>query len=171
MSVIRCGTRLYTVTPDDRLWLLRAVQCEGNEETQVAQVLVNCFAYLHANKPKSCASLTWLVRSYAQPVNPTWFPGGSNFERWHAKDPAKYPLAAAVRRRDVHSKLSAFRPDVVDAVDRALHEGPLDIPANATDYAASWIDASKKYKPLTAPKKGVNRLWTRAAQWQGYEVV
>lgn len=170
MTMLICGEHRYRVTPDDRIWLLRAVQCEGRVEAQVAQVLVNLFAYLHSRSPGSAPSLTWLVRSYAQPVNPAWFPAGKHFLRWHAVDPIKYSLIAATRREAMHSKRNTFDRRVMDAVTRALSLGPIDVPRNATDYAAAWIDASKKYKALAAPQKGVNRLWTRAPGWTGYSV-
>lgn len=170
MTIIVCGEHRYQVTTEDRLWLLRAVQVEGHVEEQVAQVLVNCFAFLHARSPGMFRTLTGLVRSYAQPVNPRWFPDGDLFEKWHARDAAKYSLIAAARRRDMHSKRNTFDQRVTASVTRALTLGPVDIPRNATDYAAAWIDASRKYQPITAPQRGVNRLWTRAAEWHGYRL-
>lgn len=158
------------MTAEDRLWLLRAVQVEGPSLAQVSQVLVNCFAYLHSRRPQLCPSLVWLVRSYAQPVNPAWFPEGNIFAKWHARDPVAYPLSAAVRRRDLHSVRTTFDPPVSAAVERALTLGLVDVPKNATDYAAAWIDASHKYKALTAKERGRNRLWTRAPEWAGYRV-
>jgi hypothetical protein len=169
MNII-CGSRTYRVTDEDVRTLRLAVQHEGAVRDQVAQVLVNCFAYLHSLKPKACPSIAWLVRAYAQPINPQWFPEGKQFKRWNAIDPKKYSLAAAVIRRDVLSKVTKFLPATLAAVDKALTEGPVSIPANATDYAAARVDASKKYQPLTPPEKGVNRLWTRAPKWQGYRV-
>lgn len=169
-AVLACGPYTYTVTDEDRLWLTRAVQHEGPVEREVAQVLVNCFAYLHSVKPKSCPTLTWLVRAYAQPINPEWFPEGKQFKRWNAVDKKKYPLATAKRRRDVLSKVVVFDDRVLAAVDLALTAGPISIPKNATDYAAPWIDASKKFKSLTPARRGRNRLWTRAPRWSGFRV-
>jgi len=172
MATLAFGECRYEATDEDRLWLLRAVAREGRVHRQVAQTLVNGFAWGHARKPKSIPTLTWWVQAYAQPVNPRWFPDGKIFQRWHAKDPKKYPLGAAMRRRDIYSVETRFEKPIVEAVERALTEGPVDIPANATDYAAAWIDATRKGQtPLTAPKKGYNRLWTRAPEWDGYAVV
>lgn len=168
VATIVCGTRTYDVTHADKLWLLRAVQCEGRVERQVAQTLVNLFALLYSRK--AAPSLTELVRSYAQPVNPEWFPEGKMFLRWHAINPSVYKLADATRREKLHSTRLVFRSDVMEAVDRALALGPKDIQSNCTDYAASWIDASKKYAALTPPERGVNRLWTRDASWTGYSI-
>jgi hypothetical protein len=169
MNVLHCDQYRYVVTDEDRLWLLRAVQVEGPVQAQVAQVLCNCFAYLYA-RDNDTWSLTKLVRSYAQPVNPAWFRSGLQFQKWHARDPVKYPLSAALRRETMHSVRTTFDPPVVAAVDKALTAGPVDIPKNATDYAAAWIDASHKYTALTGPQKGRNRLWTRAPEWAGYRV-
>ncbi len=174
-SVLSFAGRRYVVTSEDILWLTRAVEKECHDdgqvldENRVAQCLVNCFC-LEATKG-TYSSLTKFVQAYAQPVNPRWFPEGDLFKRWHTKDPGKYKMSDAVLRRDKHSKRTDFGWEACQAVDRALFEGPLDIPANATDYAAAWLDASKKYVALTAPVKGLNRLWTRAEGWTGYSVV
>jgi hypothetical protein len=171
MTTIICGSRRYEVTDEDRLWLLRAVEAEGPIEQQVAQTLVNCFAYLHSRKPKSCPTLTWLIRNYAQPLNPRWYPDGDLFAKWHARDPRKYTLLQA-QGRLAKSRKTAFLAGTRVAVDGALTAGPVDIPANCTDYAARHIDASHKYREVT-PKghpKYANRLWTRAPGWAGYRV-
>lgn len=169
---IVCGSRLYTVTPEDELWLLRAVEAEGPVEQQVAQTLVNCFAYLHSRKPKSCPTLTWLIRNYAQPLNPRWYPDGDLFKRWNARDPVKYSLLAA-QSRLAKSKRTNFLAGTRVAVKKALTVGPVDIPSNCTDYAAARIDASRKYREVTPKKhpKYANRLWTRAPDWPGYRVI
>lgn len=162
----------YTVTDSDILWLKRAVEKEGAVQRQVAQTLCNCFCYLRAtSKSPNAWTLRRLVQSYAQPVNPQWFPEGELFQAWHAKDPKTYSREAAIRRRDVHSRLMTFSPGTLDAVERALGSGPVDILPCTTDYAASWIDASHKYRPLTDPRKGENRLWSRAPTWGGYQVL
>lgn len=167
MTVLVCGKNRYTVTETDRLWLLRAVAQEGAVSEQVAQTLVNCFAYLHSRKPAMMPTLTKLIRSYAQPVNPRWFPDGDLHLRWleRGKDT---PEKAA--KRPVYSSATNFAPAVVSAMHKALTKGPVDIPASCTDYAAAWIDASNKYHPLTPAVKGRNRLWTRDGKWQGYKV-
>jgi hypothetical protein len=156
----------YEVTEDDILWLTRAVEKEGAVARQVAQTLVNCFC----RESKKYATLTRFVRAYAQPINPRWFPEGDLFQLWHGRDAKKYPLAAAKLRRDVHSTKTDFSEVTVVAVARALLVGPKDIAPHTTDYAASWIDASKKYVALTEPQKGVNRLWSRDVRWRGYSI-
>lgn len=164
----------YSVTPDDVLWLARAVEKEclddgkDLDERRVAQALVNCFC-LEA-KAGNYTSLERFVRAYAQPVNPRWYPDGDLFKRWNARDPAKYAMSHAIARRDKHSKRNDFGQEACDAVDRALTDGPVDILPDCTDYAASWLDASRKYEPLSEPERGVNRMWTRAPGWSGYQI-
>lgn len=162
--------RTYTVTAADVLWLSRAVEAEGAVQFQVAQVLVNCFCQ-RASTAKVWPGLTLTdhVRQYAQPVNPRWFLSGDLHQKWAAK--GQDTPAAARRRETVHSTLSRFSLGTAEAVKRALTKGPVDILPNATDYAASWIDASKKYRPLTEARKGVNRIWTRDPLWGAYTVL
>lgn len=173
-STLAFADQKYVVTEEDILWLARAVEKEclddadDLDERRVAQALVNCFC-LEASRGVY-KNLKTFVQAYAQPVNPRWFPEGDLFKKWHAIDPKKYPLSAAVARRDKHSKRSDFGWEACAAVDRALIEGPVDILPSCTDYAAAWLDASKKYVELTKPEKGRNRLWTRAPWWTGYEV-
>lgn len=161
----------YYPSAEDVLVLCQAVAREGQVRNQVAQTLVNCFCLRRARvKADEKLTLADHVRQYAQPVNPRWFPEGDLFQQWNKKDPVKYALVHAERRRDVYSKADDFSEEVVAAVKRALTNGGVDILPNCTDYAASYIDASKKYRPLTRPQPGVNRLWTRSPTWGGYGV-
>lgn len=172
MTTLVCGEHLYQVTEGDRLWLLRAVAAEGPDESQVAQTLVNCFAYLYSRKPAPHRSLTWLIRAYAQPVNPRWYVSGDLHRKW--ADPTRTgwrdSRVKALRREHKISARTEFPETVRLAVDGALRFGPYAIPANCTDYAAARIDASRKYRALTPAVPGRNRLWTRAPKWQGYSV-
>lgn len=161
------GMRDYKVTAEDKLWLLRAVHAEGKVHSEVAEALVNLFAATRARGVTQ--SLERLVRAYAQPVNPRWFPDGDLFLRKLGREPdSEVALrAAALRRRDVHSKQVDFPPHVVRAVDYALsgvHQ------TDVTDYAAHWHDASSKYVARSEVTPGVNRMWTRFPGWSGYSV-
>lgn len=164
--VLSFAGHTYRPTEADRLALSRAVTWEGPDHDQVAQTLVNGFCQAYSMDHEH--SLEHHVQAYAQPINPRWFPEGDRFQHFNAIDPVKYPLAAAVRRRDVLSKLTTFEPVVVGAVEKALARGPLDIQACCTDYAAAWLQSS--WTPLTPPVNGRNRLWTRAPKWGGYTV-
>lgn len=166
---------LYRVTPDDALWLLRAVAGEGPVRDEVAATLVNGFVWARTQSGFPGTLAAW-VRAYSQPVSPAWFPDGDKFRAQLAEtsDPTERAklLAKATARRDVHSKRTRFDAAVRDAVARAL-DGAASIPDNAVDYAASTLDASRKgYIPLTEATRGRNRLWTRPAalSWQGYAV-
>ena len=124
---------------DDRLWLLRAVEAEGEPRDLVAQTLVNRWCWLWDEMPGKYTELHELVRAYAQPVNPAWFPMG----KLHLKrletlqgDQASSEVRRAELRRDVHSTRTHFSSNTIAAVDQALR-GPIVIPAGALHYAAA----------------------------------
>jgi len=166
---------------------LRAVQAEGRPRPEVARTLVNLFMYLRSGprvhqsplsdehetaptRPVLYPTLESLVRSYAQPVNPRWYPDGSKIrERLPSLTPADRAtvLKRAAARRDVHSTRIQFDRDTHEAVERALSSGwGLDW----TDYAAPSMDrtAEKKYTRRTESRAGYNTFWTRAPGWGGY---
>lgn len=127
------GTRLE-ITPEDSLWLARAVEAEGEPRDQVAQVLVNRWAHLWDRFPGTYPTLTSLIRAYAAPVNPTWFPDGAKHLAWMRAHPTdEHELAAAVRRRDVHAQRNEFSERTRNAVASALY-GPLTIPPGAVHF-------------------------------------
>lgn len=160
----------YQPSPDDYLWLLRAVAAEGPVQAQVAQTLVNLFCLLRSKGYKG--TLTDLVRAYAQPVNPRWYINGDLFIKANT-DGVPADAAAARRRERVHSKLRKFSDETFRAVETALETGLTDVPAHATDYAAWGVDASKKgYVLLSTDRpRGRNQLWARDPKWTGYTVV
>lgn len=67
----------YSATDADALTLARAVAREGRPYDAVAWTLVQRFAWLWPKYP----TLAELVRAYAQPVNPRWFPDGDLHQR------------------------------------------------------------------------------------------
>lgn len=154
----------YVVTEEDKLWLSRAVAAEGKPYAQVARALVNLFM-LQRSKGNT-QSLAQLVRAYAQPVNPRWFPGGDLFLAKSQRTPLDESQARA--RETVHSARTSFAPQVRDAVlDAVLTPYPSDV----TDYAVPSLDGSAKgYVARSAPVRGENRFWTRAPGWRGYFV-
>lgn len=164
---VKAGRSEYVVTPDDRLWLLRAVQAEGAPESAVASALVNLHALRRAQGRRE--TMAELVRSYAQPVNPRWYPGGDLFLAAVSaarKEQREQMQTAAERRRQLHSARTVFDAHVISAVEAALRgEHRNDV----TDYAAPWVDASGKgYVARSEPRRGENRLWTRKPGWSGY---
>ena len=168
MTIISAGGKSLKVTADDRLWLLRAVQAEGEPRRAVAEALVNLWAWQRATG-RSEQSLAALVRAYAQPVNPRWYREGDLFLAAKARAPEQdRPAmeAMARRRQEVHSARTVFDQSVMAAVEAALagvHRG------DVTDYAAPNVDASSKgYRARSEAEPGRNRLWTRAPGWEGY---
>lgn len=128
---------------DDRLWLLRAVEAEGEPRDLVAQTLVNRWAFLWDTTPGKYTRLLELVRAYAQPVNPAWFPDGKLYLQSIPKLEATGVQQAELRaqkRRDVYSTRTSFSPNTVTAVEQALR-GPVTIPAGALHYAAPSVQS------------------------------
>lgn len=156
------GAKPYTPTADDRLWLLRATAAEGQPVDTVPRVLVNLFMLQRAGG--SAQSLATLVRAYAQPVNPRWYPNGDLFQKQYPK-PTAAQLAQATARQNTLSARTSFTAPQTAAVDAAFSQG---FASNATDYAAPTLKAKAGYTALTPPVTGVNRLWTRRASWAGY---
>jgi hypothetical protein len=158
----------YAVTPEDRLWLLRAVQAEGPPQLQVARALVNGFAWARGTGKWKGSLMGW-VRAYAQPVNSRWFTSGDKFKAQHAAAPEAERaglMRLAYRREAEHSTRTSFTAAVEGAVNDALSS---PWASDVTDYAAPTLDASKKgMVARSVVKKGENRFWTRAVGWTGY---
>ena len=127
-------------TDEDRLWLLRAVEAEGEPRPLVAQTLVNRFAWLWDTTPAKYLTLTELVRAYAQPVNPAWFPDGKAYLQTLPKLPEdqRAPALARAHARREHSARTRFSPGTVAAVDQALY-GPITLPMGALHFAAPSV--------------------------------
>lgn len=161
--MLKSGEHSYTPSSTDRLWLSRAVEAEGRPQPMVARALVNLF--MRARAGGSHQTLADLVRSYAQPVNPRWYPDGDLFR---AHERSAWEQKQAETRRDVHSTKMVFSPVTNAAVERALSTPYI---GDVTDYAAANVDASDKgYAPRSVSTPGVNRLWTRDPSWMGYTI-
>jgi hypothetical protein len=170
-TTLQAAGKSYVPTAEDWVWLARAVEAEGKPRLSVARTLVN----LYASTGFSRRSLADLVRAYAQPVNPRWYPEGELYRehvaamvRNHA--PAKElaaELAKAERRKLVHSARDTFSPETVDAVNQALGSSWAE---DWTDYAAPGIGQRKGYERRTADVKGLNTFWSRKPGWAGYSV-
>jgi hypothetical protein len=149
----------YDPTETDRLWLLRAVEAEGEPRDMVASTLVSGFLAARTRGYKS--SLATFVQAYSQPVNPRWLPDGDLHAKWRERDPEE-----RAARRLQHRARGVFRDETTRAVDKALTEGPSLV---ATDFAAPSIKPKAGLIPIETGKPG-NRFYTRAG-WQGYSVV
>jgi len=139
---------------EDRLWLLRAVEAEGPPRDLVAQTLVNRWAWLSDTTPGRFFYLRELVRAYAQPVNPAWFPDGKLFlaELERAPDLQKPKMRAqAQHRAEVHAQRTVFSDATIKAVNRAL-VGPLSLPYGALHFAAPSL--VRNDLPVLVPSEG-----------------
>lgn len=130
------------IDTNDALWLARAVEAEGEPRPEVAQTLVNRWAWL-AETPKTAAvypTLADLVRAYCQPVNPAWFVKGRLFVPYLDKHgPTEgqgwvtHELQKAWRREHVHSVRNEFSDRTRRAVQQAFY-GPLTIGRGALHF-------------------------------------
>lgn len=127
------------------LWLARAVEAEGEPRKLVAQTLVNRWAWLLDKQPTLYPTLAALVRAYAQPVNPRWYPDGDLFLKQLAKVSGEKErnalLDRARLRQTVHSTRSQFSAATRAAVESAMR-GPILIPPGATHYAIPGREAA-----------------------------
>ena len=141
------------VSPEDVVWLHRAVEAEGPHEERVAQALVA--GWLEARARGYKRSLGDYVQAYAQPINPRWFPTGDLFLKKHR---SQAETKKAERRRDVHAKRTKFDRKTQRAVALAIGQPSSSV---ATDYAASWVDASPRLVPVSQSEPGTNRTWRK----------
>lgn len=120
--------------------MLRAVSREGQPRRLVAQALVNRWAWLADFAPGRYPHLRDLVRAYAQPVNPAWYPEGELHRQYVATlwaagegDKARTERELARRRRDEFSQATTFDRATTAAVFQSLH-GPVVLPPGALEY-------------------------------------
>lgn len=160
-SLITPRGRPLRYSANDVLWLQRAVEAEGEPRPLVAQTLVNRWAWLTDTRPGLYPTLASLVRAYAVPVNPEWFPDGAKHLQQLAgiKDPEQRTklIAKATARRDHASTRTTFSGRTELAVRQAL-TGPITVPAGALHYAASWVERPQ-LPLLYAGKQGENSIW------------
>jgi hypothetical protein len=161
----------YVPTSQDRLWLLRAVEGEGEPKELVASALVNRFLYLRAKRGSyRRKGLADFVRDYSSPVNPARMRGGKFWEAAWARADARgrRALLALHEKRVRHSTRDIFSPATMQAVDAALTRPPR-LPS-ATDFAAYDHPPSQGLTRVRAGKPGVNALYTADPTWRGYRV-
>lgn len=163
----------YVPTPEDVLWLRRAVEAEGPPSYRVAATLVNGFMWARARLNSGRTLASW-VRAYAQPVNPQWFVSGAKYKAALAEAQSDEERNAlqnrAYLREHVHSTRTEFSDETLRAVEQALHVAP-EL-KEATDYAAPSKAKGERWKALTIATPGQNRFWVRPAAigWGGYTV-
>ena len=69
---------VYKLCDEDHLVLSRAVEFEGEQRDGIAWTLLQRFAYIYPQYE----SLATLIRTYSQPINPSWFPNGVKHLNW-----------------------------------------------------------------------------------------
>lgn len=131
------------LTSEDILTLARAVEHEGYPHEGVAWTLIQRAAWLNTRGTK--VSLAALVKGYAQPINPKWFPEGQKHKDWVAyleKQGRHGEAMAEVARAKSRpgkaaltwSSLSQKTRDIVSALARGNTASPL---LGAVHYWAS----------------------------------
>lgn len=149
----------YEPTKTDRLWLLRAVQAEGEPRPDVARALVARFMVLRERDPNMYPTLTDFVQAYSQPVNPKHMRGGKLWQPLYDEaeaagdDDARAKLEEADARRRRHRAVTQFDSKTEKAVLLAL-EHPQE-PAKYTDFAAA---GKSRAKHLNLIREGVPRV-------------
>ena len=172
------GPVWYEPTQDDVVWLQRAVEGEGPVESEVAQVLVNRFAYLwqvaqRVDGTPFYPTIAALAQAYAQPINPRWMEGGDKYEdAWASArtDQRRDELRARHALRKAHRELQTFSDKTRAAVRGALTTPPT-IPAAWLHYSAPGT-GRKGLPVLTPPVKGRNQMFgvNGAGSWAGYRM-
>ena len=147
----------YAATNDDALWLARAVAHEGSPHDAVAWALVQRFALLYPTYP----TVAELVKAYAQPINPRWFPDGD----LHAKrlkqlasDPKKQAdEIARARRREQYAQTPW------DSIPAAARTAALEA---LEAHGDSPVPGAVHYRASTAPEGSTKKqAYARAQQY------
>lgn len=168
------GTR-YEPTPEDVLWLLRAVEAEGAPHELVAQTLINGFLWAR-EKLASKRTLAQWAQSYAVPISPLWMPGGEKYTEAMATARSDTERTAidqqAMKRQNVFATRTRFSASTLQGIRHAFTHPPRY--PGAIDYAAAWVQKAEGWRPFTFPGRGehTNKLWARpgAVGWRGYLV-
>lgn len=168
------GTQ-YEPTPEDVLWLLRAVEVEGPPHELVAQTLINGHLWERETFGRKRTLAAW-VQDYAQPVSPKWMPGGTKYQEAIATARSDAERTAiqqqALKRQLTHATRTRFSQVTIDAIRHAFTRPPRY--PGAVDYAAAWVQKSPGWLPFSHPGPGerVNKFWARpgAVGWLGYRI-
>ena len=120
MSVIVHGSVPHDVSPEDVLWLGRALDGEGGDERAVAATLIQRWVMLGGSERMS---LSEMVQAYCQAISPLWLadgarcrPGGSA----HGTPPCAPEVTAARARRRARP-WSELREEARDAAVWSKH--------------------------------------------------
>ena len=155
----------YEETDEDRSTLARAVAREGKPPQAVAFALVQRFAMLRSDWP----TLANLVRAYAQPINPRWFPHGDLHLRKIRRLEGDAQAIADERRRAENRQRYAVQPwdELPDWARRATLQaidGDGNPAPGAVHFAASFA-------PRGADEQAAKRAAHRYAAQRNMTVV
>lgn len=133
----------YPVTFQDHLWWTRAIWREGAPQVTVGHTLLQRFTYLYSIG--EYPTLTSFLRSYVQPINPKWFPGGKLSEAKIARLEKKGDIkganaerARAKKRLEYSATLLAKIPSRYREIADRILAGETRSPApGAMHFAAS----------------------------------
>lgn len=133
-------TYKYVFTHDDILNLLRAVYKEGKQEIGVTWTLITRFALLY---PESYNDFSTFVKSYAQPINPAWFPTGYKYLNSLKYTSNKQLAFEKARERIKNSKLTLNEiPDYEKTVVFGILDGSIPNPVpTSVHYITSQASA------------------------------
>jgi len=131
----------YTVEKLDVLFLLRAVEHEGEIQAQIAATLINYFMALGAHGNLGTVThMAETIQSYAQPVNPAWFVTGKAYldaQKAATTDQKRLNLLKQANERSENYTALKFSKTTKEAVYAALKgcQAIANFPY-VTDYAA-----------------------------------
>jgi len=141
-TIIGRNTR-STVDENDRLWLLRSVEAEGQPRELVAQTLVNRWAFLRdSGFAREYPTLASFIRAYSSPMDPRFTTSGhltAQKLRDATSTADKQKIATEAARNTDFQRRMTFSDDTKAAVQRALFEGPKDLPAGVIHFAANYV--------------------------------
>lgn len=125
----------YQVTPEDILWLARAVQFEGGDHAST----IWTYAQRQAGFRRT-SSLTSLLRAHSQPINPVWATAGAGKCVEH---PDRCQPSSIERRRQARTTpWNSIRQEVRDKVlSWAQAQLPNPVP-RAIDFADATVSRS-----------------------------
>lgn len=151
VAVYQAGSKTYSLSEEDVLWLARMVVGEGgykvSDRKKQALLWAMLQRYMLLEGFRSWKSLASLTRAFSQPINPIWdgvqnaadggkqdrcAPGG----QYHGKPECS---ADRLRRREEMTKLSwAKIPLHVQEAVRAFQRGELPYPSGVTQRINNW---------------------------------